>query len=64
MSKFDQELTARIASGEDLDKVALWYIHMIAKSDLPYADLSPFEQKFWDQLTSAFARWKRQRSLH
>jgi hypothetical protein len=64
MSKFDQELCARLAAGEDPEEVAHWYLHVVAEAKLSYEDLSPFEQKFWEQMTSAYARWRRQRSLH
>jgi energy-converting hydrogenase A subunit M len=58
MSKFEKELRRRLASGDDVEETACWYIDCMAVGKVQNSDLTPFELKFWKQIVAAFIRWK------
>ena len=62
MSKYETELRRRLANGEPLDEVAMWYINCAAADEhSDWNDLSVFEVRFWERIEKAFRKWQRQR---
>jgi hypothetical protein len=57
MSICEAELRQRLASSEDVESVAEWFIERMAEKE--HEDLSPFEIEFFKQCIAAFKRWRR-----
>jgi len=64
MSAHEADLRRRLASGEDVEVTAEWFIGRMAKDARAADDLSSFELAFWRRITRAFLRWRRRRSLN
>jgi hypothetical protein len=60
----EQELIARLKSGERTDHVACWYMQEIMKNNPRDEDLSPFELAFVFEIERGYRKWLRQRKLH
>jgi hypothetical protein len=60
----EDELIARLRSGERTDHVACWYIHEIMKNNPREEDLSPFELAFFREIERSYRKWKRERKLN
>jgi len=43
MAKFDDELIARIKSGERISEIRKWFLTALTKEKIPFNELSPFE---------------------
>jgi hypothetical protein len=60
MSKYETELRRRLANGEPLDEVAMWYINCAAADEhSDWNDLSVFEVQFMKRIVKAFRKWQR-----
>jgi hypothetical protein len=62
MSKYEEELRQRLASGEDVEDIARWFTERMAEGPAP--DLSEFEVKFFKRIVAAFLQWQSKRKLH
>jgi len=58
MSKFGEELRAKISRGDDISEVRQWFTEMVAKNKLRYDDFDPFEEMFWQDLVKRYERWQ------
>jgi hypothetical protein len=64
MSKYEAELLRRLASGEDVEKTAMWFMECVIKRNLDWKDLSVFEVRFMKRIHEGYTRWMANRKLH
>ena len=64
MSKYEAELRRRLASGDDVEKTAAWFIDCMAKQRIEWKDLSVLEVRFMKRIHEGYTRWMANRKLH
>ena len=64
MSKYESELRRRLASGEDIEETARWYIDCVIRHRLEWTDMSVLEVRFMKQYREGYLQWMANRKLH
>ena len=64
MSKYESELRRRLASGEDIEETARWYIDCVIRHRMEWKDMSVLEVRFMKQYREGYLRWMANRKLH
>ena len=60
----EDELIAKLKSGEKVSDVSNWYMREIAEKEPRDHDLSPFELAFTGMIAHYYEKWKRERKLN
>jgi hypothetical protein len=65
MSRFDEELRARILRGDPIPSVRMWFIERVAESpDIKLSDFTPLESRFWQDTCEDFKEWEKSQTLN
>ena len=64
MSKYEAELRRRLASGDDVEETANWFIDCVIKQRMEWKDLSVLEVRFMKRIHEGYTRWMANRKLH
>jgi hypothetical protein len=61
MSIYEAELRRRLASGEDIEATAKWFIERMATDEREAGQLSEFELEFFKRVHHSFLPWRRRK---
>jgi hypothetical protein len=61
MALCEDELIAKLRSGEKIEDVRVWFMKKIMDVNADYTDLSHLELAFFDSMMLDYEAWKRRR---